>query len=320
MSSELVSIIIPVYNVERYLDECIKSVIGQTYKNTEIIAINDGSTDNSLEIIKKYKKIDARIKIISWQNRGQGACRNEGIRIANGKYIMFIDSDDFIDKNTVKTLVHNINKYNSQIVIYNGKAFDDFGENIKFHKYSYFNIPKKFNSNKYNRIDSIKDIIGCIQPCMKIYKRDFILDNNIFFSEGKYGEDVEFWYKCCALSKSIGYIDFDGYYRRYRPNSVMTGGSVRNISDRIENFEALREVISLADEKNKNIFEQTLGEYALGLYYQIYSRNNNEVRELYELFKKNNGMKIMKLARLKPKSLLKKNIIRATINIKMLLN
>lgn len=320
MKEDLISLVISIYNVEQYLDECIRSIINQTYKNIEIIAIDDGSTDSSLKIIKKYKEIDNRIKIISWENKGQGACRNEGIKIARGKYIMFIDSDDYIDKNTVEVLVNCINKNTSEIVLYNGRAFDDFGDDIKFHKQSYFHIYKKFNSNKYDKVDNIKDIITYVQPCMKIYVTNFIQDNDIFFTEGKYGEDVEFWYKCCALSKNIGYIDFNGYYRRYRPNSIMTGGSIRNISDRIESFEILRGIVSLVNEKDKKIFEQTLGEYALGIYFKICNKEGDEFKKLYQLFKENDGMKIINLAKLKPKSLLKKNIIRATINIKMLLN
>ena len=91
-----ISIIIPVYNVEKYLEQCLKSVINQTFKDIEIICINDGSTDNSLEILEAFQKQDERIKIINKQNEGQGIARNEGLKVAKGEYISFIDPDDWV--------------------------------------------------------------------------------------------------------------------------------------------------------------------------------------------------------------------------------
>ena len=109
--NKLVSIIVPIYNTEKYLERCIDSLINQTYKNIEIILINDGSTDNSINILKKYKKIDTRIKIIDKKNEGPNIARKTGLENADGNYIMFVDSDDYIHPNTVEILVSKINEY-----------------------------------------------------------------------------------------------------------------------------------------------------------------------------------------------------------------
>ena len=107
-----VSIIIPVYNIEKYLSRCLESIVSQTYPNLEIICINDGSTDNSPNILEQYKKLDSRIIIINTEHYGPGAARNKGIEIATGKYTMFVDSDDYMSSNTVEALVDCITQSN----------------------------------------------------------------------------------------------------------------------------------------------------------------------------------------------------------------
>ena len=104
MKEPLISIIVPIYRVEEYLDKCLSSIINQTYKNLEIILVNDGSDDNSIKIAKKYAKKDERIKIIEEDNKGLSCARNTGINASTGKYITFVDSDDFIEENYIEVL------------------------------------------------------------------------------------------------------------------------------------------------------------------------------------------------------------------------
>lgn len=304
MDYGIVTIIVPIYNVEKYLKECIESLLNQTYKNIEIIAIDDGSTDNSLSIISKFAESDDRIKVISRTNRGQGACRNEAISIANGEYILLIDSDDYISKNTVEILVDNIINYDSEIIVYNGIAFDDYDNEISFHKNSYFNVSNNLKQRVFTGIEFASEGIGYISPCMKLYKRDFIIKNKIYFTEGKFGEDVEFWYKCCMTAKRIKYIEHIGYYRRYRRNSTMTGNSKKVIRDRIESLDKLQNMILSLDKKDRVAFENNLTTYALGLYYDIckYSKNDRiELLNLFNLYKKG----IIKFNNLRLKSKIK---------------
>ena len=115
----MVSIIIPAYNAEKYIEQCIDSIISQTYKNIEVIIVNDGSTDNTLAICEKYAKEDKRIKIVKKKNEGVSKARNDGIKIATGKYIMFIDSDDYIDDDYIEIMHKNIVEKKADLVVSN---------------------------------------------------------------------------------------------------------------------------------------------------------------------------------------------------------
>ena len=119
-----VSVIVPVYNVEAYLEECLQSVIGQTFSEIEIIIVNDGSTDGSKGIINRYQASDSRIRVLEQQNRGQSAARNAGLRVAQGEYILFVDSDDYIHKDCIKTLYEHA-KQELDLVLYGAHIFTD---------------------------------------------------------------------------------------------------------------------------------------------------------------------------------------------------
>ncbi|MBE6024850.1 MAG: glycosyltransferase [Cellulosilyticum sp.] len=113
----LISVIVPTYNVEKYISKCLDSIISQTYENIEIIVVNDGSTDNSLSIVEEYEKKDARIKVFSQKNQGLSAARNTGIDNSKGEYLLFIDSDDYIETNMIEVLENNIRENNADISI-----------------------------------------------------------------------------------------------------------------------------------------------------------------------------------------------------------
>ena len=123
----VVSIIIPVYNVESYLAECLDSACNQTLKNIEIICINDGSTDNSLNILQEYEKRDNRISIISQDNRGASRARNIGIQHAKGKYIYFLDSDDYLAHDALEMLVNTMETGNLELLLFNANVFGEAG-------------------------------------------------------------------------------------------------------------------------------------------------------------------------------------------------
>ena len=129
--SEKISIVIPVYNVEQYLEKCINSLINQTLKELEFIFVNDGTPDNSVNIIKKYQKKDKRIKLISQANKGLSISRNNGIKIATGKYIMFVDSDDIIHSRMIEVLYKEIKNNKCQMAVCKFKLFVDKFEEKK---------------------------------------------------------------------------------------------------------------------------------------------------------------------------------------------
>ena len=124
MSSK-VSVVIPVYNTQKYLDQCLGSILFQTYRNLEIICVNDGSTDNSLAILQKYAKFDKRIKIIDQKNMGISPARNEGMKVATGEFIIFFDSDDFFDSTMIEEMVMKAEEYDADIAVCSYSVFDD---------------------------------------------------------------------------------------------------------------------------------------------------------------------------------------------------
>lgn len=288
MEKELVSVIIPVYNVEKYIDECLNSIIEQSYKNMEIIVLNDGSTDNSLHIIEKYAQLDSRVRVINRNNYGQGATRNYGTNIANGKYIFFLDSDDYIEEKCIEKLVYKMEEENLEILMYNAVAFDDYDKCIKFHDNTYFSIDKSIRNKIMSGTEFANYAFYCISPCLKLYNKEFLINNNICFDEGRFGEDVLFWVKCLINAKKVMFIDYIGYYRRYRANSVMTSESTKVLEDRIKSLHDFEIVIRDLDQ-TQNIFKLNIANYSYSLLRTIFLYNNEDIKKLKRLFKTVNG-------------------------------
>ena len=175
-----ISVIVPVYNVENYLSQCLKSIINQTYKNLEIICVNDGSTDKSLMILKEYEKKDKRIKVISQNNKGLAGTKNVGMKIATGDYITFVDSDDYIDLNVYEKCIESIIKYKPDIVVYQ----------IHFEKSKKQRIIKgKIYIN--DSLSAIKNNKVFPSSCNKVFKKK-LLENEYFMEDIKYAEDLLF--------------------------------------------------------------------------------------------------------------------------------
>lgn len=213
MTNQLVSIVMPIYNAESYLKDSIESLINQKYKNLEIICVDDGSTDNSLRILKNYKKNDDRIKILKQRNQFAGVARNNGLNNANGKYIMFLDSDDIFEKNMIYNLVNKAEKYNTDIIFF---GFYKFTETIK--KRSVIGIPYK-NKNVISPIDIKSVIFQKAQgvPWNKFYNREFILNSGIKFQNLKSNNDIFFSKMTTILSNRI--LFEKKRYANYRVNN-----------------------------------------------------------------------------------------------------
>lgn len=191
-----ISIIVPIYNAEKYLNKCIESLINQTKKELEFILINDGSTDNSEEIIKSYK--DKRIKYFKNENQGIGKTRNFGIEKATGKYIMFVDSDDYIDKNMAKLMFD--------------KAFSNSLDMVVCDYYKVINnenIEEKLPSFKPTTLKNSPDLLCGINlsPWNKIYKTSLIKDNNIKFVENLKYEDAPFVIEALDKANKVGKVN-----------------------------------------------------------------------------------------------------------------
>ena len=242
----LVTIVVPMYNVEKYIEKCLDSLINQTYKNIEILVINDGSKDNSLIIAERKAKEDNRIKIISQLNQGLSAARNTGMDNAKGQYICFVDSDDFVHPDYVKLLLECIVKNNADISVCDFLYIDEKGNTWK----------RKDKENKiYNNIEALKDIF-CkeqnteVMTWNKLYKIELFKDNNIYFPVGKYHEDNFTTYKLYYYSKKVAMISDELYYYLQRNNSIM--GQKFN-SKRLDIFEGIEEAKAFFREKRVDL-------------------------------------------------------------------
>lgn len=256
-----ISVIIPIYNSEYYLKKCIESVINQTYKNLEIILVNDGSTDKSSYICNEYMMKDDRIKVINKENGGVSDSRNYGISASTGEYIAFLDSDDWIDSNLYNVLYNLIIKNNSDISVCNFKRVNNEEEKLKFSS----------NEFIYNNIEAIEEIYGerYIQfigvVWNKLYKRE--LFSELRFPKGRIHEDEYISPLLMFKAKKIVYTDRELIYYRKTLNSIMN--TKFNVK-RLDYLYVLR-------ERNKFFKENNLSElYQKGI--------NSEVEKIIESY------------------------------------
>lgn len=235
------SIVIPVYNVEYYLAECLNSIINQTYQNVEVIIINDGSTDNSLVIINEYAAKDARIIVIDQENQGLSIARNVGLKKSTGDYVMFIDSDDYISLDTCQIAVEEIQKGNfPDIFIYGRFRF------YNDERYVEDKIIMDSNTTIYIGIDylkksSLKNMFYA-SACNKIYKRGFINKRQLQFIKGIYHEDLYFTFCALMFAEKVELLPSVYYYYRWdRPNSItnIVSEKSKNILITVRKLESL---------------------------------------------------------------------------------
>lgn len=214
--SKKISIIVPIYNVEQYLDKCVESLVNQTYKNLEIILVDDGTKDKSGEMADLWSIKDERIKVIHKENGGLSDARNAGMKIATGDYIAFVDSDDWINYKMYEILISNLEKYNADI---SACSFKKVYENRKVE------LNKIIDKNiyKFNAEEALEDLIneGKLKQIVwnKLYNKKLI--ENIYFENGKIHED-EFWtYQVLSKTNNIVYTERQLYYYLQRPGSIM---------------------------------------------------------------------------------------------------
>lgn len=212
----IISVCIAAYNVDKYIEKCVTSVMEQTLQNIEIIIVNDGSSDKTLEIISNLALKDTRIKIINQENIGAGYSRNKGISQAQGKYIHFLDGDDYIAPRFLEKMVQNAEKYHSDIVISNHICFkSSSGEEL--HRST---LPHTLVGGKLN-VQNMPDLL--LVPCHvwdKIYRYDLI--KNVYFTRQANGEDIPFWYQAIITAKSVSILREPLYYYRMNMSSVQT--------------------------------------------------------------------------------------------------
>lgn len=254
-----ISVVVPIYNVEKYLRACLDSLINQDFLGSyEIICINDGSTDKSLKILKEYEKNHSIIKVISQENKGLSATRNIGIKSAAGKYIFFIDSDDYFthanvlgkmfeeaETNQLDILVADFEfVYENQIKNYRIKR-DECIKNKIMKGTDFYEIGRKKKS--------LRSIV-----VNKMYKRELLIKNNLFFIEGILHEDMEFTPRVYQFAERVKYIDEVIYAYRQREGSIMNKSrkNIRYINDYFKISDSLSKFNEM--HRSRAIFEQEL--------------------------------------------------------------
>lgn len=229
--SRLISIIVPIYNVEKYLKECIDGILKQTYTNIEIILVDDGSPDNCGKICDNYKQVDKRIKVIHKNNGGLSEARNYGIKEATGDFLLFVDSDDFIAENTCEVLINNIQKYNADIAICNFYYIFKNKRTI-INKMSTEKEIQVLEKNNIIREYFLNYSVDLNVAWNKLYKKDIFKGKNaILFPLGKLHEDTYIMYKIYYNLNRLVRINKPFYYYRQRKNSIVGTFSKKNVED-----------------------------------------------------------------------------------------
>lgn len=219
-----VSVIIPVYNTEKYLSSCLDSVLNQSLQDIELICINDGSTDSSPHILKHYAEFDSRIKVITIENSGLSVVRNIGIEEASAKYIFFLDSDDFIVQPALEYLFNSAEKHKSDFTFCDIWAFDDkTKQKIPFWDFLPLSFTNKYKNRSFNHKKLPNSIYFQIPAVAwnKLYRRDFLINNSIKFERGMIFEDHPFFAQIYLNAESISYVNEKlVYYRVNRTDSL----------------------------------------------------------------------------------------------------
>ncbi|WP_190284763.1 glycosyltransferase [Bacillus sp. S3] len=241
----LVSIIVPIYNVENYLSRCIDSLLNQTYKKVEVILINDGSIDNSGTICDKYAFEDSRIKVIHRENGGLSEARNTGILNATGDYILFVDSDDYIEPNSIEVLISHAIKYDLDVLEAN--AIIEYPQKIEKLVQTRISTTEIFTGLDYI-VKRINENYITAVACIKFCKLKFIKDNNLLFAKNRLHED-ELWTPCLFLAAArVMFIDFEFYHYIIRENSITQSKNKKmNIESMLNNCIELEKLYNSLD-------------------------------------------------------------------------
>lgn len=254
IEEDKVSVIVPVYNVEEYIRECIKSIQVQTYSNLEIIVVNDGTKDKSIEIIKDLIETDSRIRVISQPNQGLSAARNTGIENATGKYVAMIDSDDKIKPDFIKHLFDVADSQNADIV---RGSFRDFEGNIPRGWISDFTTDQKLGINVLNEfLDNNTSFV----VWSSLYSTHFLTTYNLRFIPGILLEDGDFTTRAYLKAAKVVTTDYTDYQYRIRPGSILTSNNATRMSESEETVikEFLKQLSITKSSRLRNVLQKAI--------------------------------------------------------------
>lgn len=300
----MISVIVPVYNVEKYLEECLDSIQNQTFSNIEIILVNDGSTDNSKEICKKYCEQDNRFKLINQTNQGQSVARNTGVAASKGEFIAFVDSDDVIRQDYLEVLMRHMSEkvdiVESQFTVHKKEFFNE----------NYKEINVIFEGNSEEAIKAVPKHVLSVNPVTKLYRRSIV--EAVPYLEGYIFEDIYSGVGMLKYIRRIIKLDYVGYYYRQHGTSTMHRTfTLKNL----DVFIVSDKLIELYSDRED--FLPYIGSYLVHvttMHYQDYIRKkdkphakvyNQKLSEYVELTKNNQelakGSRLIRLYNISPK-------------------
>lgn len=252
--SDLVSVIVPIYKVENYLDKCVESIVNQTYKNLEIILVDDGSPDNCPQMCDTWAKKDSRIKVIHKPNGGLSDARNAGMKVATGEYVAFVDSDDFVDEHYSEYLLKAILVSGAKMaacdlaIYYDG---DPIAQKVMFGTINIKSSEEAICDILHNR---------CVRAVAwnKMFHKELLADER--FPVGKYHEDEFFSYRIIHKAEKLVYVDSKLYYYRQRQGSIMASFN----SKHLDSLEAGLERLDLLNRYYPNLYTYDKGIFCTG--------------------------------------------------------
>lgn len=280
-----ISIVVPVYNVEQYLERCINSLVGQTYNDIEIILVNDGSTDSSLDICQQYQKIDKRIVVIDKANGGLSDARNWGMKNVTGEYVLFVDSDDYVNEETCEKFIEKTIGYPD---IISGNARVVNGDKETFMRRS---MPETegCDGESFLKRELSNDTMY-MAAWLNLYKCSFLRENNLFFEKGLLHEDEEFTPRVFLKAKKVKSIDFDFYNYIIRENSISTN---KDLSKNAEHLYATlykleKRYDTIQDESLKRLLKNSLVDKYLNMFQMLKNtRSETSIKFDVDFLKRN---------------------------------
>lgn len=307
MEKELISIVIPIYNVEKYITKCIESVRQQTYKDVEIILVDDGSPDNCGKICDNYVSLDSRIQVIHKQNGGLSDARNKGIDIARGNYIVFVDSDDFIEPTFIEELYDALVKNNAEISICNINIIDE--ENKKIGRTGYEDMMIVNGKKILERICQQNNIIESIVAWNKMYSIKFF--EKYRYPVGKVHEDEFLTYKILYQTDRVAIVN--KYLYNYRKNKESIVGRKFN-KQRLDLIDALFERLDFYKKNNENYLYLMTMKLCLNQLIEYYIKTKKYIKKPKSLLKElKNKYKMIYKEYIKEKSFSTKMKIKVAI-------
>lgn len=278
MDEDLISVVIPVYNIGKWISKCLSSLMRQSYTNIEIIVVNDGSTDNSLSICEQFQEKDARVRIITQKNQGLSAARNTGIINAKGEFIIFVDGDDYLQENAIKYAFEATQKVDADMCIFQYEYVEDSGEII--HKNKKNNKELVMTGEEAVQRLLTDDSIGGVVAWGKLYRKKLFDVHELMFPVDVYHEDCFFTYKACFYSSRVVYIPFSGYMYVQRSGSIIHMRFTEKHLDKIKAADECLRFVNINCKENTEASECAAVRWYLQVANRIIRSGEDRIKEL----------------------------------------